>query len=670
MMDLIHRPALRLVFLLAAACGQPAADDVPAADPEELRQAVPICPRFTYAREGRCVAAPWAELSADPTNARALTDLQDVDGERIWVVGQGGLLLRSRDGGTTFGRIDTGTAEDLIGVNTYDDRHLLLTGIGRLHISDDGGLHFWRSSPAPSGLGKCGYAPGAAAVCGDRAGGRVYRYDLRRDRFDTVASIPGASRVLTRAGRHLALALGDTGSGTVVMRSRDSGRSFAVVATLPYSPVSLWIAGNDRLALVGTQAGRIYRSTDGGASFALVHDPIGNIDLSIYAAHVSGADPLHVFAAVQIGRGFRLKTPRLLVMRSTDGGATWAEGAEVDDGAGVADFGSPKQGLLLGARILRSDDGGTTATVVDQQAFDPWPYSGFGPVRFISPALGFVGYREAPTSIVGPARTVLARTTDGGLTFTPVYWGRVLPSGGGGLGSLATPDARHLFVDAGAGIARSSDGGDTWVRLMPPAGTGSPFAFATPRLGLFAATGGAAPLYRTTDAGDTFSPVALPAGIGVTAVAFADQAHAIVLGTDGSILYSEDGGRRFRVVRAARAGETLAALAFAGSRVGWAGGGAGGSPLLLKTHDFGRSWTRQRIAGAVGTIVTLAAGSALQAGAILMDDRGGSYLFETEDGETWRPVSTPGSPYALSIDPVRRTTYLGTAGGVFRGQGR
>lgn len=647
-------------FWLAASCGPPAELVPGASRSHELQDSPSLCPRFTYAREGRCVRTPWAELTAAPTNARGLADVQNVDGHRLWAVGAGGVLLRSWDGGATFGQIDPGTQADLIGVNTYDDRHLLITATDGLHVSDDGGVHFWHTA-GPAGLGKCTYAPGATAICGDRAGGNVYRYHFRADRFETVATIPAAVQVLAHAGDRLVLAVGDTASDATILRSVDGGRSFVPLpATLPYPAVSVWVAGGDRRAFIGTGQGKIFVSGDGGLTFAPTFNPHSTYARRFNGAHLGGGDATHVFAAIQMGL---IRNPTLMAVRSDDGGATWTDASSVQDGAALAGFGPGGQGLVLGDHIYRTLDGGATFAALDQQTFDAYRGFGFQFVRFLSREVGFAGYGTSPTSPYAPADSVLLRTDDGGATFTQLHLGGFRDRA---VRSFAAPDAQHLFADLGLGVLRSTDGGTTWQPLTLPVGPS--LAFATPELGLLAASAGPPWLYRTTDGGDTAAPVTLPLDLQVAAIAFADADHAVVAGSDGTLLYSEDGGQRFALARAGGAGEALSALSFAGG-FGWTGGSAGGNVLLLRTHDFGRTWSAPQRAGA-GAVTSVTAGGARRAAAVVVEATGQGRLIETEDGGTWHQVATIGDPLSVDLAEGAPATYLGTSLGVYREQHR
>ncbi len=205
-----------------------------------------------------------------------------------------------------------------------------------------------------------------------------------------------------------------------------------------------------------------------------------------------------------------------LLMRTTDGGATWTTAAEVPGPVLAVDFLSAAHGFVLvrsrgELNLLATGDGGATLTAVGE----PAGYAGPAALRFTSPSRGFL--------VSGGDLDV---TTDGGRTWQTTRM--VLPpvaSGGPG-GPQAAPcflDPQKGFLAENGAVYRTSDGGRSWqaVYRLPPGLrawggnlAGGPIAFATPDLAYAALNipncwAGGCPdvILRSGDGGATWQPV-------------------------------------------------------------------------------------------------------------------------------------------------------------------
>ncbi|QBE65313.1 WD40/YVTN/BNR-like repeat-containing protein [Pseudoduganella lutea] len=230
-------------------------------------------------------------------------------------------------------------------------------------------------------------------------------------------------------------------------------------------------------------ASRIYRTTDGGATWHLA---------------ITNPDPRGFWDAIAFWdarRGILFGDPvdgRFQVRVTSDGGATWqavddeglralpGEGAFAASGTCLVVAGSGDAWFATGGaltpRVFRSKDGGRT-----------WQAAAV-PVAAGAPARGLfsVGFRDAQVGIaaggdykdVNLAGVNGARTEDGGASWTPV---QVLPAG---YMSVVVPvlGAADAFVAAGlAGSGYSVDAGRSWKVLdRTPVNT---VGFASPAVG-------------------------------------------------------------------------------------------------------------------------------------------------------------------------------------------
>lgn len=180
---------------------------------------------------------------------------------------------------------------------------------------------------------------------------------------------------------------------------------------------------NANLILVGSPTGGIWRSTDGGANFTPVADNL--TDISIGSIAFAPSNPAIVYA----GAGENNNHPYFGqgVLKSTDGGATWAK--------------------ISGATL-------TGPGVVRQVAVDPADPTLVYAVQFIT----------KNTTTNGNIASGFWRSTDGGVTWTKTFSGlfrnmAIRPG---------TPQTLYLGVQrndtngGAAGVYRSTNGGANW----------------------------------------------------------------------------------------------------------------------------------------------------------------------------------------------------------------
>ena len=323
--------------------------------------------------------------------------------------------------------------------------------------------------------------------------------------------------------------------------SADGGNTWTLVDNLPFgllqalvpdpkTPGTLYAAASDT---------GVFRSTDGGKTFTPLNN--GVADPKIYSLAFNPSNPAAMYAGAQAGE----------LYASTNGGATWsllhsfagtlaAVDVEVD----------PQQPATLyasGDALFKSTDGGSTWVSL------PGPPFGLSQM-LVDPSIEGTLYaytNGGPVCCFGFVLPQLARSTDGGATWTTAY------DGAGQPGLVADPSTNPATIYSGT-EARSSDGGKTWTALSPTPGIASASAMAAdPRTGtLYAAgiPGQPIPLSFdiSTDRGQTWTQLSVPSQMpGITGITptpgalyawnQSPQNSAIVLklSPDGStILYS------------------------------------------------------------------------------------------------------------------------------------
>jgi photosystem II stability/assembly factor-like uncharacterized protein len=408
---------------------------------------------------------------------------------------------------------------------------------------------------------------------------------------------------------------GTTGGG--VFRSPDGGSTWAQASRgLAMRDVEcLAVDSGPGLLLAGTTGGGVFRSKD---------------DAATWDARVLGLPPIvHCLGFDAHGAAYAGTEDGLF--KTTDGGARWDELGLAGEcvAACVALAGG---GLLAGTHdsgVYRSTDGGTLWAPVTLRV---------GRV-ITSLAVNPGGEIFAATDEAG-----VLRSSDGGLT-----WSRfVVGLDQAHLASLAISPNGHLFVGAaGGGVFRSVDDGVSWLRVGLNAVAVS--ALGVDRKGLVFA-GTSAGVYTSEDEGDVWVPrdVGLANAVVTSLVAFKGMLFG---GTDGAgVFRSRDLGAQWQRVGAGMTNLHIESLSMDVDGVLLAG--AHGS--IFRSTDEGNSWTLAYDRLHSGWASVFALGTP---GQVFAGTWGNGFLASPDGGVTWSVVpSAPALGYfhALASDAVGR----------------
>ncbi|HEY1656662.1 MAG TPA: hypothetical protein VGF86_16275 [Candidatus Tumulicola sp.] len=257
------------------------------------------------------------------------------------------------------------------------------------------------------------------------------------------------------------LAIGDgiykstDGGATWTHLGLRDGQQIASLAVDPKNPQRLFVAVLGHPYGPNEQRG-VYRSTDGGATFARVL--YSNADTGAYAVAMDPRDPNIVYATLWAARqapweiGSSFEIPGSGIFKSTDGGTTWTRlTAGIPARIGRAEIalapGDPKIVYAYadtpdrGGAVYRSDDGGAHFTQTNADR------------RIAQRGDDLVSLAVDPhnSGTVYLTNTAFYRSTDGGKTFTPIK------------GAPGGDDYHTVWIDPSnsATIALASDQGAT-----------------------------------------------------------------------------------------------------------------------------------------------------------------------------------------------------------------
>jgi photosystem II stability/assembly factor-like uncharacterized protein len=236
------------------------------------------------------------------------------------------------------------------------------------------------------------------------------------------------------------------GVGGVARLTVDGGTTWTTIGTLPADAHMVFaVDATTALAVVNPSAGndaRIYRTTNGGTGWSLV-----------YQNTTTGAfmDAVHMFDA---SNGIAIGDPvsaQWLMLRTTDGGATWAPSGALAQAGTEAGWNNSfvwtdnNHGWFgtSNSRIYYTTDGGTN------WAYGTTPAANSYGVAMLSSTLGLAGAATGGT----------AKTADGGATWTAgstAGTGTVFPAG------VSVPTNR-FWATSGTTIYKTTDDGTTWT---------------------------------------------------------------------------------------------------------------------------------------------------------------------------------------------------------------
>jgi photosystem II stability/assembly factor-like uncharacterized protein len=282
-----------------------------------------------------------------------------------------------------------------------------------------------------------------------------------------------------------------------------------------------------------------------------------------------------------------------VMVRTVDGGETWTAPARpyTADFLRAVAFADLDRGWIVGNNglVLRTDDGG-----------DSWRFQHYETtfeIYDLAVVDGETLYLAAggPDGDGGPTGWV-AKSTDGGET-----WTRVLERGAY-LRKVAFADADHGWAaswdhEAGTTLFRTTDGGATWTVQDPlttmelPAdlvALGADTAWLALR---FYDGQRGQQLLATRDGGATWARMPPVEDFALDGISFADPSHGWAVGAGGAILATEDGGASWKVQKPGAwvdgdpQNEQYVAVDFVDPEHGWTVG-FGGAVLATTTGGW------------------------------------------------------------------------------------
>ena len=296
-----------------------------------------------------------------------------------------------------------------------------------------------------------------------------------------------------------------------------------------------------RAAWVSGDAGGVWRTTDGGATWQDVAPPDATAD-TLYR-DIEATDANHAWLlAIGVGQDSK-------ILRTTDGGATWTTTFVNDDPNAFYDcmamWPGGRNGIAMSDppdgkfRIIRTHDSGRTWSVVPNAGMPPAAGGEFG-FAASGTCLVAAGGRDAYLASGGAASRIF-RTHDRGTTWAAVD-SPIPASAAGGTFGLAFRNPRQglavggdytLPTNGARASAYTDDGGNTWTGGGDLGGyrSGVDFVSGSPRTAIAVGTSGTDATY---DDGRSWTAVAAD-GQGFDSVQCLPSGGCWASGADGRV---------------------------------------------------------------------------------------------------------------------------------------
>lgn len=360
-------------------------------------------------------------------------------------------------------------------------------------------------------------------------------------------------------------------NGGTSLAKTDAGRVSAVVID-PNNTNTLYAAFS---------GGGVWKTTNGGANWTPLTESLGTLSVGTLAMDPANSSTLY------LGLGDAFDGTGIGLMKSTDGGATWTGPVFLGDATVINDI-KVAAGVVLAATnmgVYRSTDGGATFSVVSLptgQTDKPyaWTLAWTGGSSFVA------SVEAKPSATTGTTDGQIHRSTDGGATWTRAT-GFSAASGVGrstvavAPSTTTNPATAVLYAMAAvpnastssdlADFFKSTNGGATWTALavtnkrytktntestklatlLGGQGWYNQMVKVDPSNAKIAYFGGQLLVAKTSDGGSTYTQKSnwlaqfnLPY-VHADFHAGAMQGSTLIVGTDGGLFKSTDGGNTF-----------------------------------------------------------------------------------------------------------------------------
>ena len=439
------------------------------------------------------------------------------------------------------------------------------------------------------------------------------------------------------------------GTSSALYRSLDAAASWSLVATAPGSTSieAVAVAASDPTVVYAgyydagfpqTVVGGVLKSTDGGATWAPVNAGLpGLAGFGVFAVAIDPTDEDTVHVGTNTG-----------IFKTVDGGASWTMTSPSSTLALAINPASPSTVYAASGDILKSVDGGSS-----------WISSGSG----ISPLRAQVLAIDPMT----PSR--LYAGTDGDGVYLSVNAASSWSTANSDLDAMHVTDVAVdpevpqtvYAATGGSGVWKTIDGGTSWAQsglpgLYVEAIVVDPASPST----VYASSPGVA-MYKSTDAGATWTPLA-GAPSALTLEIDPGDPQTLYSGDGIGVSKSTDGGASWNPASSGLPSTFVRDLLVLPAGIVFAATDLG----VYKSTNGAGTWAAAS-SGLTTIVIAALAAHPAEPATVYAGSWGGGVFKSTDGGGTWTAINTnlPGSLLvpALVVDPKRSgVVYAGSFG--------
>lgn len=546
----------------------------------------------------------WSWSHPTPTG-NALTQLSFINNATGWIAGNGGTLLKTTNGGSSWTSQFAGHLDKITGLEFPDSLNGFMSASSELYVSINSGqswsIRFRFPSKTITALFFLNADTGLVAVT-DFGGNTEIQRTLNGGNNWTVVSTFNGSSIndieINASGNGLAcgtngqmlrsvnygltwnpVTIGGAGNLTSVSiaanqvvycidefqvyKSTDSGNTFSGIGSPGAGAVLKSVSfRNQNNGAVSCAGGQIYSTTDGGSNWSLYN---GNPITDLMAISYTGTNT--IYSCGTVGE----------IVKSSDGGQNWnnlnARSTEAPLRAVDAVSANTAYAAGLAGTILKTTNTGLswTAQVSNAGGED----------------LFDIAMANANTGVAVGSNGTIVRTTDGGAN-----WDFIFSGIGETLFGVASAGSGKMYVCGANGkFAFSNNNGNTWTDA-PTSFTGLGYDFTSIQcLGpdtIFMCTNQPY-LVSTYDGGISWNLLTIPSSFECTSAWFRNGLTGWVGTLIGEIYKTTDGGNTWTLDFEEPSANAIEGLRFSGTQNGWFFCGE----LIYRTGDGGQVWGRE-----------------------------------------------------------------------------